>query len=161
MFTHKEVLDIAVQIERNGEKVYRYALENTSHEKPLELLRWLAEEEVKHVEWLTDLRSRFEGPDADNELEEMAREILQGILGSQSFSLEETDLPKLKDLNQLIDTAIEFEKDTVLFYEALKAVVAEEEVANVLNAIIKEERRHVDALSDFRAIDSDPFDLDT
>jgi rubrerythrin len=51
MFTAKELLDIAVRLERNGDAIYRQAIEKVSNPELASLLEWMADEEVKHAEY--------------------------------------------------------------------------------------------------------------
>ena len=46
MFNLRDVLDMAIQIERNGESVYRKALARTTDPDLVEMLAWMAEAQV-------------------------------------------------------------------------------------------------------------------
>jgi hypothetical protein len=85
------------------------------------------------------------------ELEEMGRSILGRILGDQSFSLQDADFSSIDQVRDLLELAIEFERDTVLFYEMIRAFMEEEdtEALNVLEKIIDEENRHIQLFRDF------------
>ena len=72
-------------------------------------------------------------------LEEMGKAVLQGVLGEQAFSIDGADFSKMEDLNSLLTLSLEFEKDTVLFYEMLGAFVEDEKVLEQLEQIIEEE----------------------
>ena len=50
MFSLKDIIDIAVQIEQNGERVYRNAAGKIEDPSLRSLLQWLADEETQHVE---------------------------------------------------------------------------------------------------------------
>ena len=45
MFTINEILNMAIQIEKNGEAVYRKSIEQISDPKLVSLLEWMADEE--------------------------------------------------------------------------------------------------------------------
>ena len=85
------------------------------------------------------------------ELEEMGRSILGRILGDQSFALQDADFSSIGQVRDLLELAIEFERDTVLFYEMIRAFMEEEdtEALNVLEKIIDEENRHIQLFRDF------------
>jgi rubrerythrin len=57
--------------------------------------------------------------------------------------LKETDVSKLRSVGELVALAIEFEKDTILFYEMIGSFMTEEEARRELKEIIEEEERHV------------------
>jgi rubrerythrin len=46
----------------------------------------------------------------------------------------------------LIDVLVEFEKDTILFYEMLSGFIPAPEVLSQLQTIIAEEKRHITQL---------------
>lgn len=49
MFSLKDIIDIAVQIEQNGERVYRNAAGKIEDPSLRSLLQWLADEETQHA----------------------------------------------------------------------------------------------------------------
>jgi len=86
----------------------------------------------------------------DSEMEETASAILQNILGEQTFSLKEANPADLKNEAELLNLAIEFEKDTVLFYEMLTPLVTGSQALNGLEEIVQEEKRHIEMLQVLR-----------
>jgi rubrerythrin len=77
---------------------------------------------------------------------ELGMSILRGILGEKTFSLEEADFSKMEKREDLLEAAMEFEKDTLMFYRMLEPLV--EDTEGFLNRIIQEEQRHINALED-------------
>ena len=148
MFSTREIIDLAIRIEENGAKLYRGAVEQVSDPSLASLLQWMADEEVRHAEWFSRMKGSLEEPGHDPRLEEMGRSLLQGILGDQTFSLKETDFSKLHQVRDLIETAMEFERDTILFYEILRPLVSSREGLDHLDLIIQEENRHIQVLRD-------------
>jgi len=143
MFTLAEIYDLGIRIEKNGERFYRDALKQAWSTPIADMLKMLAEEEVKHVDFfekrLDALKQKRENP----LLDEMGASMLKDILGNQTFSLKETDVSTIKDVNELIAIAIEFEKDTILFYEMVGSFMTDDEARRELQEIIEEEERHV------------------
>lgn len=148
MFSTGEIIDLAIQIERNGERVYRNALQKVSHQTLTSALQWLADEEAEHAKWFSGLKPTLTETPVDKELEEMGRVMLAKVLGEQSFSLQDTDFSKIDRPEDLIKRAIEFERDTVLFYEMLHSFIDNEETLDNLKKIIEEEGRHIEVLQD-------------
>lgn len=146
MFSIEEIIDLAIRIEENGEKVYRGAVEKASTPSLAALLRWLADEELRHIEWFSQLKKGVNKTAGDPRAMELGRRILQGVVGSQSFSLEEADFSKLEQRRDLLKVAIEFEKDTVLFYEMLHPLVEDED--GIMKKIMSEEKRHIEVLQE-------------
>ena len=116
MFSLKDIIDIAVQIERNGERVYRSAAEKIENPSLRSLLQRLADDEIQHAKWFEELIDKVPGTGEFPEQEKMGRALLQDAVGAQSFTLEDADFSSMKKIEDLLSLAIEFEKDTALFY---------------------------------------------
>ena len=152
MFSSADIIDLAIQIEKNGEKVYRDALGRVKDQSVASILKWLADEEVKHGKWFSELKQAVRKVPVDRRLEDMGRDMLQGILGDESFSLKEADLQNPGSIENLINLAIEFEKDTILFFEMFESFLEDRESLEHLNKIIEEERRHIQVLEEYVAL---------
>jgi rubrerythrin len=150
MFSLEEILDLGIRIEKNGEKFYREAQKQVALEELRILLTRLAEDEVEHVGFFTRKKEAIKSKPEDAEVEKQASAILQEILGDQTFSLKQVDPSDLKTIDDLLDLAIEFEKDTILFYEMLSAIATTDDTLKGLQEIIQEENRHVAMLQGFR-----------
>lgn len=146
MFSISEILDLAMRLEKNGENTYRDAAARTTEPALRGMLEKLADDEVRHAEWFAELKETLQVPEGDPDLEKMAGEILGGVVGDQTFSLKEARLGELKSVEEVIERAIEFEEDTVLFYEMLRAFIQDEDTLKLLEMIIAEERDHAAAL---------------
>jgi len=79
----------------------------------------------------------------------MSREHLSDLIGEQSFSLKEVDFSQVDSTNELIFIFIEFEKDSILFYEMLKPFIQDEDTLAQLDKIIVEENSHIERLREF------------
>ena len=142
MFSLKDIIDIAVQIEQNGEKIYRHAAENIQNPSLSTLLQWLADEEVKHVEWFAALKDNIPDTGEHPEQEKFGRVLLQNAVGTHSLALEDADFFAMEKVQDLINLIMEFENDTVLFYKMLQPLIEDQETLDQLHAIIKEEEDH-------------------
>jgi rubrerythrin len=158
MFSITDIINLAVRIEENAEKIFRDAATKVANPALVPLLHWLADEEVKHVEWFSELNQKVKKTIDDPELENMGKAILQDMLGDQTFSLKDVDFGKLDQIEPLLRRAIEFEDDTILFYEMISSFVEDKETLDHLNAIIQEERSHVQLLEEF--LDSGAVEMD-
>jgi rubrerythrin len=149
MFSLKDIINIAVQIEQNGERVYIKAAEKTEDPSLRDLLQWLADEEIKHVEWFEALKATVSSTGNYPEQEKMGRKLLKDAVGAQSFALENADFSNMEKVEDLLELAIEFEKDTVLFYKMLQPFMEDRETLNQLHAVIQEEEKHAQRLKAF------------
>lgn len=143
MFSLAEVYDLGIRIEKNGEKFYRDAMKQAWSEPIAGMLKTLAEEEVKHVDFFVKRMDALEQTRENPFLDEMSASMLKDILGNQTFSLKEADVSKIRSVEELVAVAIEFEKDTILFYEMIASFMADEAAVRELKEIIEEEKRHV------------------
>jgi rubrerythrin len=143
VFTLAEVYNLAIGIEKNGEKFYRDALKQAWSAPIADMLTLLAEEEVKHVDFFVKRMDAVKQKRENPFLDEMGTSVLKDILGNQTFSLKETDVSKIRSVDELVALAIEFEKDTILFYEMIGSFITDEKVRRQLEEIIEEEERHV------------------
>ena len=149
MFAIEDIIDLAIQIEESGEKVYRNAAEKISNPSLISLLQWLADEEVKHAKWFSELKQRVRKTTDDPQLAEIGKSILLGALGNETFSLKDADFSKIDHIKELLTLSIEFERDTVLFYEMMRPFLEEKETLDHLDAIIEEENSHIRILQEF------------
>ncbi len=148
MFSFKDIIDIAVQIEQNGEKIYRRAAEKIQDPSLSSLLKWLADEEVKHVEWFAALKDTIADTGEHPEQEKFGRALLQNAVGTHSLALEDADFSTMEQIQDLINLVMEFESDTVLFYKMLQPLIEDQETLHQLHAIIKEEEDHAERLKE-------------
>ena len=146
MFTSTEIFDLAMRIEENGETFFRGAVKKMAEPALKSLFEWLAEQEVKHKEWFSVKRDQAEMKIKPTDFEKAGSGILQDILGDQSFSLKEADLGHISSVREILDLAIEFERDTILFFEMILSLIVDEETGMELKEIIAEEARHVELL---------------
>ena len=162
MFSMGEIIDMAIQIEKNGERIYRKALEKMSDPSLASLLRYLADEEVEHAKWFSEMKPTIKETTDDSPLAEKGKSILRGLLGGQAFSLGDADFSEIDRVQSLLKLAIEFERDTVLFYEMIRSFIEDKETLDQLDTIIEEEHRHAEVLEAFLhrgGMETDPSKL--
>jgi len=150
MFTLADVRNIAVQIEQNGEETYRQAASQASDPERARILHWMADEEKHHGELFATMVGERTLTAEQAELEAMGRTLLQDIVRSQTFSLEQQRLGQAVSLEDLLNQSIEFETDTIEFYEFLAGFLDDPEAIAQLQGIIEQERGHVRQLEQMR-----------
>lgn len=148
MFSAIEIIDLAIKLEKNGEAVYRDAIGKVSNPGLVPLLEWMADEEVKHANWFADLKHNLETRNENPFAEEMSRELFNEMMGEKNFSLKDVDFSSIETVEELIGVFIEFEKDSIIFYEILKPFVEDPAARKYLQKIIEEEKHHIDRLKE-------------
>ena len=150
MFSITEIIEIAVQLEKNAGKVYREAIGRSKNKELDDLLLQMANEELEHADWFIALRDNIEKSQDRPRVKEMDASLIDDLIGKQTFSLADVDFSKIKNSKHLIDIFIEFEKDTILFYEMLKTFIVDEKTIDHLEKIIQEESSHIEKLEELR-----------
>jgi rubrerythrin len=143
-----DLLEVAVKMEKNGEVVYRKSLKKIRQKPLTDLLSWMAAEEAAHGRWFLEQKNRLALQPEEKALKEMIPEVLQDMMGENTLSLDEVEFDKISTPLELLNTFIEFEKETIRFYELLEMFIEAEEVHKGLKTIIQEEKTHVEKLTD-------------
>lgn len=149
IFNADEAFALAEQIERNGQGFYLRAAELTKGTLTGKLLSDLAIWEKTHEELFSSMRSGLTeeektvtafDPDGENAL------YLKAVADSHVFKTIEDPAQLLsgnESPEQIIKTALLFEKDTILFFLGLAKMVPENLGRNKVEKIIDEEIGHV------------------
>ncbi len=148
MFTIHDIIALAVRLEENGQRVYQKAAKAADDPEIRELLELLADEENSHARWFSDLKETLGRDDDHHILGEMSRSLSDDFFADQVFSLKDVDLSTIRTIEELIETAIGFEKDSILFYKMLAPFISEEKTSETLDRIIHEENTHIEKLKD-------------
>jgi rubrerythrin len=112
----------------------------------------MADEEMRHAQWFEELDLPSRLPTGHEEIESMGRSLLQEMMKDQTFSLEDDRMRAVRDLDGLFELSMEFEQDTILFYEALRSFIDDPDVVVQLNRVISEEHGHMRQLESMKAL---------
>jgi rubrerythrin len=146
MFSIREIIDMAIQLEKNAETFYRAAIAEMSTPSLEPVLICLADEERDHAKWFEKLKRVADEAEATGKRGDLNGAVLRSLVGDQRFSLDEVDLSKIESVQELIKLAIEHEKDTILFYQMLQSFIDDPETLAELEEIIAEEDQHIKLL---------------
>ena len=148
MFSIREIIDMAIQLEKNAETFYRAAVAKMSTPSLEPVLICLANEERDHKKWFESLKRVAQEAEARGQSVEISSEALRSLVGGQKFSLDEVDLSKIESVQELIELAMEHEKDTIIFYQMLQSFIDDPETMKELDEIIAEEEQHIKLLKE-------------
>lgn len=137
---------MAIQLEKNAETFYRAAVAKMSTPSLEPVLICLANEERDHSQWFEKLRRVAQEAKTGGQGEEISSEALRSLVGDQKFSLAEVDLANIESVKELIELAVEHEKDTIIFYQMLQSFIDDPETTKELDEIIAEEEQHIKVL---------------
>ena len=147
-FSASDLVEAAVQLERNGHRFYTTAADSVTGRRAKDLLHRLAQDEVEHLKLFERLLSTV-GLAAIRESYPGEYEVyLKAHVDSQVFTearlnrlLAQKTLPERDALQFGIDS----EKDAILYYSEMIRFVPSRDHATV-EGIIDEERRHLSQL---------------
>jgi len=148
-YSISEVIEQAVQTERLGYQFSTTMAERFKHDNGLKkLFETLAAKEKVHEKRFSELKE-ITGR-VEPEGWEEASQYLRAIVESEFFLGKHKSLPDLKQVHTVetaVDFAMGFEKETLLYFHAIRDVVKEKDV---VDEIINEEKSHIMWLSRFR-----------
>ncbi|MHC4536546.1 MAG: rubrerythrin [Planctomycetota bacterium] len=148
-----EVFEIAERIERNSVNFYRKAAEAITDENQSAILLSLAEFEKEHEQSFANMRKQISDKEWDMITFDPENEMslyLQKIADSRIFDPQKDPVEQLKDkgtIRDILNFAIESEKDSIIFYLGLKNYVPATAGKNKIEEIINEEMSHIAELN--------------
>ena len=149
MFTVLELFDLAAQIEANGEQFYRDALTKVRGDPLIDLLGWLADQELEHKSAFADMKEKIAGGgEPPPSFSSLSREVLRSAMGRHAFSLDELQVDSLQDEEEILQAALLFEQDTIVFFEFISPFISDPEAIRTLEKIKAEEANHKQLLSE-------------
>ncbi|MFN3739304.1 MAG: ferritin family protein [Thermodesulfovibrionales bacterium] len=149
VFTVREVIEQAVQIEKLGYQFYTEMAQRFREEEGLrKLFTTLAEKELRHEKVFKELLDMVgdSEPDGWDDISAYMRAMVE----SEFFLGKEKSLPAMthiKTVDDAVKFAIGFEKETLLYFHGIRDAVKEKEI---VDEIINEEKSHIMWLTRFR-----------
>jgi rubrerythrin len=148
-FSVREVVEQAVRTEKLGYEYYSSMAERFKHvEEFRDLFETLAKKELVHEQRFRELLKMLkdEEPEGWDEVSEYMRAFVESefFLGSDKAL---TRMKEVKDIEEALEFAIGFEKETLLYFTGLRSVVKEKVV---VDEIISEEQNHIAWLNRFK-----------
>jgi rubrerythrin len=146
--TIESVIDVAIWLEKRGKEFYENAvLSVRDNDEIKSMLLFLIEQEQEHEAMYKTLSKKITGESASQdelfgEYGMFIRLLVSEISDSLKFESSMT-------LDQLIRTAIQFEKDTLLYFHEIKKLFKEKDLIPI-QTICDEERNHIRLLMDVR-----------
>ena len=156
-FNAREIFDIGVQIEANGKAFYEAAAKKTAETAMREFFLELAAWENTHIKIFGELRDalpKTAGNVPVFDPNDEAALYLQATADSHVF-VRNKDMVGLvagcKGPLDILDIAMTFEKDSVVFYTTMKKVVTKNLGQDKVDRLIDEEIKHISLLAQRRA----------
>ena len=139
---------MAEQMERNGAKFYRDAAKNTADPANTEMLMGLSKMEEAHEKMFGSMRAELSTAEKASTVFDPSGEAslyLRALVDGRVFFEKEIDATSMVEI---LKSAIEAEKDSIVFYLGMKAAVPKNLGRNRIEAIIREEMGHIQMLTE-------------
>jgi len=147
-FNADEILEMALEIERNGVVFYREAAKTLASPEAVTLMESLATMEEDHERTFAQMKAKVaeeEGGFASFDPFGEASGYLQAMADGHVFDLHEDPgkiIPSAEE-ESILRVAIGLEKDSIVFYLGLKEMVSAQLGKGWVETIIEEEMGHV------------------
>lgn len=152
LFAGSEVVDICIEIEKNGGMFYHVLAESAQEEEVRKLALYLEGEEKRHQATFEKLRSTLKGyrpvESYPGEYELYMKALADERVFTSDTVVEEMAGKAQTDVEALT-IAIGFEKDSILFLHEMHDLVPKSE-CGTMDTLVKEEKSHLRQLSEIK-----------
>ena len=152
IFAGSEIVQLGIQIEKNGQDFYNTLSAQTKNEKAKGLFEFLAGEEAKHIQVfkkILEKTAKYEpvGLDADEYYAYMNALASEHVFTQKDKGAEIARA--IKTDNEVVEKAIGFEKDSIVFYEGMKKIVPDYD-KKIVDDLIAQEQGHLRQLTELK-----------
>lgn len=144
VFFAKEIMGGAIQIEKNGQSFYHHLAQQEERSAIREVFDYLAKEELRHIQEFGHLAEHLAEPPDHWEREDFEF-YLETLVGDNVFKEDGSGEKRAKEVKsdlEAVELGIQFEKDTIIFFYELHALVRPEE-HHVVDQLIRWEKDHL------------------
>lgn len=152
IFAASEIVELGIQIERNGQDFYNLVAQQAKNPKAQEIFKYLALEEEKHInvfKKILSLLNKYEPPEVYSD-EYLA--YMRALASEHVFTEEGKgkEIAKgVKTDREAIELGLGFEQDSIIFYEGMKKVVPQDE-HKIIDELILQEQNHFRQLTELK-----------
>ncbi|MBW1982858.1 MAG: ferritin family protein [Deltaproteobacteria bacterium] len=152
-FNAEEIFRMAEQIERNGVRFYRRAAEVIDDAAVSQLMSELAAWEEGHEKLFAAMRARLGETEKQQTVfdpEDETASYLRAMADGHVFNVrqDEAAIPGGEEtVQEILEQALQREKDSIVFYLGLQEFTADVSVKNKVEEIIREEMKHIGFLN--------------
>lgn len=151
LFCASEVIEINIEARKRGLDFYKLIVKKTKSKEIKETFEWLADEEEKQINALKGILSKIEVCQPFEIYPDEYSMYVQALLKRHTFNnIKKKDLlKKIKTNADAVDTAIEYEKDSLLILYEMKNFVRKQEL-KVIKKLIKETQNDINRLNSLK-----------
>ena len=154
-FNADEVFEMAEEIERQGAKFYSEASKKAQDDKTKNFFLELSAMEAGHLKIFSDMRKELgeaEKAETTYDPENEAAMYLKTMADAKGWEGKISPTQKLtgnESMKEIVEIALNSEKESVVFYYGLKAMVPEKAGRDKIEEIIMEELSHIRTLLEY------------
>jgi rubrerythrin len=152
-FNAAEVFQVAIKIEENGKKFYDQAVKVIDDPAVKKLFEELALQELEHKKRFENLKAQLppqtQPSDVwfpENEMEAYLKMMAEQHVFTSDETLE-AQMGQLKGVKEALKMAIEFEKDSVIFFLTMQEATDNKNDKEKIGLLVKEEQTHLRRLA--------------
>jgi len=152
-FNAGEVFKVAIQIEENGRKFYEDSQKNIESAEVRALFADLALQEIGHKRKFETLLAQIPPEsttpavwDPENEIDQYVK-MMADLHVFVSSAIVKIRVDGIRDAFDALKLAIEFEKDSVLFFLSIREAASGKNDREFINSLVKEEQEHLRRLT--------------
>ncbi len=149
VFSAAEIVEIGIEIEKNGRDFYNSVLKLSKNSKAKEVFEFLAAEEEKHVARFEAMLSQVKKYEPSESYPGEYFAYLKALSEGYVFTKKDKGAEVAKNVKadkEAVELGISFEKDSILFYYEMKRFVLEGE-QKVVGKLLEEEQAHLEKLT--------------
>jgi rubrerythrin len=142
------MVQIAVQLEQNGQAFYQAAASRAHNDEVQHLLEFLGKEEERHERVFLGMLPEEKEHRPAQEYAGQKSAFIQALLEERLLPADEIVaqvLPGLKSDSEVLDFALGFEKDTIIFYYEMRHLLDAAQ-CGIMDEILAQEKVHVERL---------------
>ncbi len=154
IFSGSEIVEIGIQIEKNGRDFYREVSNCAQNEDSKKVFNYLMDSEAEHIEIFSKLLSSAQNYEPPEAYPGEYFSYMKALADDHVFTKPEAGCDIGKKVSSDIDAinmGIGFEKDSIKFYEGLRKAVPEKDHV-LLDALIKTEKKHLNELIELKQL---------
>jgi rubrerythrin len=154
VFSGSEIVEIGIQIEKNGRDFYREVSNCSQSENSKKVFNYLMDAEEEHIETFSRLLSSVKSYEPPEAYPGEYFSYMKALADDHIFTKPGAGCDigkKVSSDMDAINMGIGFEKDSIKFYEGMKKVVPEKD-HGMLDSLIKEEQKHLKELGELKQI---------
>ncbi len=147
-----ELINIAIGIERSGITFYNIMVKSTENAAARDVFQYLADMEQRHMQMFQGMLGEADKYQVPGAYSEEYTAYLQALVDSAVFTGDfiTSEMATQVDSDvEAVELAMSAEKDSLLFYYAMRDVIPER-ARPVVDKIIAEEKSHLSQLSELK-----------